>query len=195
MIDSRFGDGQYPTNEDPTTAFAYALVGGGTDEAYKKSFIVGDTEERPNPLSLWKIYEKCCLEEDGEVYQAMRRELELTGNGDTLRGVGIDFYSGGSAEGGTAWSCQHHLVSIFRRHWFFITDSGYFGLAPLNTQSSGETDVLAFIDGANVPFVLRDLGEDSSDHILIGPCYIHGLLDGEMVERMGAFSAGTIHII
>jgi hypothetical protein len=135
---------QYPTNEGPTTAFAYALVGGGTDEAYKKSFIVGDTEERPNPLSLWKIYEKCCLE-DGEVYQAMRRKLEMTGNGDTRRGVGIDFYSGGGAEGGTAWSYQHRLVSIFRRHWFFITDGAYFGLALLNTQSTGEREVLASI--------------------------------------------------
>lgn len=195
VIDSRFGDGQYPTNEDPITAFAYALVGGGTDEAYEKSFRLRDTDERPDPLSLWKLYEESCLKEDGEIYQAMQREVGMTANRRTLRGVGVDFYSELSAESGKAWSYSQHLVSIFRRHWFFISDDGYIGLAPRTTQSEGETDVLAFIDGANVPFVLRDVGEDTSDYVLVGPCYIHGLMDGEAVKRNEAFSAGTVQII
>ncbi len=195
VIDSRFGDGQYPTNEDPTTAFAYALVGGGTDEAYEKNFRLRDTDERPDPLSLWKLYEKRCLKDDGEIYQAMQREAGLTANRRTLRGVGIDFYSELSAESGKAWSYSQHLVSIFRRHWFFMSDDGYIGLAPRTTQSVGRTDVLAFLDGANVPFVLRDVGEDTSDHVLVGPCYIHGLMDGEAVKRNEAFSAGTVQII
>ena len=89
VIDSSFGNRSYPTNEDPTTAFAYALVGGGTDEAYNRNFNLGNTDERPNPLNLWNIYEKCCLEENGEVHQAMQREAEMTGERKTIRAVGL----------------------------------------------------------------------------------------------------------
>lgn len=195
VFDSRFESAPYPTQEDPTTAFAYALIGGGTDEAYKNSFILNHTAEPPNPLSLWKTYEKCCLEENGEVHQAMRKEAEMTGNRKTLRGIGSEFYSEAGAESSMAWNYHQHLVSIFRRHSFFISDDGYAGLAPWNTQAKDLTDVLAFIDGANVPFVLRDLGEDVLDYVLVGPCYIYGLMDGEMVKQNKAFSAGTIQII
>ena len=194
IVDSSFRNQSYPTNEDPTTAFAYALVGGGTDEAYDKNFNLGNTDELPNPLSLWNIYEKCCLEENGEVYQAMQREAEMTGDRRTIMGVGLDFYRGGSRESGTAWTYHHHLLSIFRRHWFFISNDGYIGLVPRNTYTSS-ANVLAFIDGANVPFVLRDLGDSASDYLVIGPCYIHGLMDSEAVKRNTAFSGGTIQII
>lgn len=65
----------------------------------------------------------------------------------------------------------------------------------MNTQA--KTDVLAFIDFANVPFVIRDLGEACSDYLLVGPCYIHGLMDGDAVKRNKAFAngVGTIQII
>lgn len=197
IVDSSFRDKPYPTNEDPTTAFAYALVGGGTDEAYDKNFHLGNTDERPSPLSLWDVYEKCCLEENGEIYQAMQREAEMTGDRKTIRGVGFEFYNGASQDSGRAWTYHHHLLSIFRRHWFFISNDGYIGLVPPNTYTGSETNVLAFIDGANVPFVLRDLGDSASDHLLVGPCYIHGLMDSEAVKRDTAFSggAGTIRII
>ncbi|KAL8732303.1 MAG: hypothetical protein Q9166_002875 [cf. Caloplaca sp. 2 TL-2023] len=183
-FDNRFDSGRYPTDEDTTTAFAHALIGGLKSK---------ELEKGQEPLDLWKIYEKCCISEDGEVYLAMQKEAAMPKNRKTVKGVGIDFYSGGSAEGGTAWSYHHHLITIFRRHWFFMSDDGYAGLAPLNSRP--ETDSLAFIDGANVPFVLRDLGDDVLDHVLVGPCYIHGLMDGETVKRDWASSAGTIHII
>ena len=44
-------------------------------------------------------------------------------------------------------------------------------------------------------YVLRDLGEDVSDHFLVGPCYIHGLMDGQAVKDNPAFSDGTIQLI
>ncbi|CAL8579666.1 hypothetical protein XPA_005400 [Xanthoria parietina] len=128
-------------------------------------------------------------------YTAMQREarLPLSPSRKTIKGVGLEFYSSINAEASIAWNYHHHIVNILRRHWFFITDDGYTGLAPLDTKV--ETDVLAFIDGANVPFVLRDLGEDASDFLLVGPCYIHGLMDGEAVKQNTAFDGGTIQII
>ena len=55
----------------------------------------------------------------------------------------------------------------------------------------------AFVDGASVPFILRDFGKEADDHMLVGPCYIHGVMDGKEVKRMPQFSAGvgTIQII
>lgn len=72
------------------------------------------------------------------------------------------------------------------------------GLAPRSTQS---LDILAFIDSANVPFVLREAeggragDEGSSDMLLVGPCYIHGLMDGEAAKRNEAFEVGNIQIV
>ena len=57
------------------------------------------------------------------------------------------------------------------------------------------TDVLAFIDGANGPFVLRDSSDETSDFLLMGPCYIHGLMDGEAVKQNAAFEGGAVRII
>ncbi|KAL8692922.1 MAG: hypothetical protein Q9218_002148 [Villophora microphyllina] len=186
-FDARLTTGRYPNGEDSATAFAHAIVGGYNSD--------NDEVDR-HPLDLWKLYERYCMAEDGEVYLGMLTESNSTmSDRKTVKGVRQDFYSNVSAEGGTAWGYHHRLVSIFRRHWFFMSDGGYAGLAPMNTQP--ETDVLAFINGANVPFVVRDLGEDSSDYLLIGPCYIHGLMDGHAVKKNKAFASGvgTIQII
>ncbi|KAL9638101.1 MAG: hypothetical protein Q9204_001616 [Flavoplaca sp. TL-2023a] len=192
-LDSHFENRQYPTQEDPTTAFAYSLVGGGTDRAYNDAFISKPNKESLDPLSLWKIYEKLCISENGEIYAVIQRELHRPPERQKIKGIGVDFYRSGSAEASMAWNYQYHLINIFRRHWFFISDDGYTGLAPLNFMTV--TDVLAFIDGANVPFVLRDSSDETSDFLLVGPCYIHGLMDWEAVKQNAAFEGGTIQII
>ena len=104
-FNARFRNGRrYPVNdEDPMTVFAYRLVAGGTDEEYKKHFATAaNANERPDPQRLWEIYQRYCLEEDGEVHRAILREAGQVGSRQTLRGVGIDFYSGSSVEAGTA---------------------------------------------------------------------------------------------
>lgn len=191
-LDSYFENRQYPTQEAPTTAFAYSLVGGGTDWAYNVTFNSKPNAEPLDPLSLWKIYENLCILESGEIYATIQRELHGLPQRQNIKGIGINFYRSGSAEASIAWNYQCHLIDIFRRHWFFIND-GYTGLAPLNSMTV--TGVLAFIDGANVSFVLRDLSDETSAFLLIGPCYIHGLMDGEAVKRNAAFGEGTIQII
>ncbi|KAL8992894.1 MAG: hypothetical protein Q9169_006759, partial [Polycauliona sp. 2 TL-2023] len=187
---SHFVGRHSPNGEDLISVFASALVGGGTDKAYTETFMTRANEAYLDPLGLWKIYEDKCLAEDGEVYVAMQQELQVPASAarEAFKGVGIGFYSSGGSEASIAWKYHHHLVNILRRHWFFITDDGYAGLAPLNTTA--RTDNLAYIHGANVPFVLRGLGEDVSDHLLVGPCYIHGLMDGEAVKHNQAFSQG-----
>ena len=183
-FDTHLDGRRYPTNKDPIVGFANALIGDSTSR---------DFEENRDPLALWEIYEKCSLNEDGEVYRAMQKEAKMPKDRKDVKGVGVEFYSELSKDGSIAWNYHHHLLTIFRRHWFFISDDGYAGLAPLGSQP--DTDVLAFIDGANVPFVLRDLGDDATDLVLVGPCYIYGLMDAEMAKMNSAFSRGVVSII
>jgi len=53
---------------------------------------------------------------------------------------------------------------------------GLFGLFPREAQ---EGDVVALLFGSNVPFLVRPT--DSTDYELVGPCYVHGIMDGEAI--------------
>ncbi|KAL5312834.1 hypothetical protein ACEPPN_019260 [Leptodophora sp. 'Broadleaf-Isolate-01'] len=66
----------------------------------------------------------------------------------------------------------------------FVTKQGYLGLGPENMQ---RVDQVAILGGSNVPFILRAVGRNGTfkgqaDHRLIGDCYVHGLMDGEVCE-------------
>ena len=60
---------------------------------------------------------------------------------------------------------------------FFTTREGYIGLAPSRTTAG---DLVCVIKGANVPFILRPTGED---YVLVGECYCHGIMHGEVMLR------------
>ncbi|KAH8784369.1 heterokaryon incompatibility protein-domain-containing protein [Hyaloscypha finlandica] len=194
-FDSNVIGQSYPGGcEDLTRAFAYALVGGGTDDEYNKTFNLISSEQI-NPLDLWINYEKSCIEEDGEVYQAMVWERQNPEAEGKVSGVSYNFYSTGSKEASRAWSYTHHLVQIFRNHRFFMAADGYAGLAPLNTKDNCD-DSVAFLDGANVPFVIRHLGDDTLDWALVGPCYVHGVMDAQAAMENKSFGGRTqIHLV
>ncbi|KAK7996071.1 HET-domain-containing protein [Apiospora marii] len=58
------------------------------------------------------------------------------------------------------------------------------GIVPLAAQ---EGDHIAMVSGCSVPLVLRWLGkaEDLEFRVVIGECYIEGLMEGEIFERSG----------
>jgi hypothetical protein len=60
---------------------------------------------------------------------------------------------------------------------FIITEQGYYGLGPWITQPG---DICCILLGANVPFVLRKM--DDSTYKLVGECYVHGVMDGEIMK-------------
>ncbi|KAF2647182.1 hypothetical protein K491DRAFT_763823 [Lophiostoma macrostomum CBS 122681] len=66
----------------------------------------------------------------------------------------------------------------------FITQKGRIGLCEPTTKVGDEVWIL---EGGRVPFILRPLkvhGQDSSPHhALIGDCYLHGVMDGEVFEE------------
>ncbi len=56
----------------------------------------------------------------------------------------------------------------------FVTQTGYIGLGPLTMQPN---DTVCVLLGCSVPVVIRR--EAPNRHILIGECYLHGIMDGE----------------
>jgi hypothetical protein len=77
----------------------------------------------------------------------------------------------------------HSLDKSSSGRRFLVSDGGYMGLAP---ESAEEADLICIILGGQTPFVLRP-HEDLYE--LIGPCYVHGIMDGEAMEqlRLGNF--------
>ncbi|KAI1855896.1 hypothetical protein JX265_011979 [Neoarthrinium moseri] len=60
-----------------------------------------------------------------------------------------------------------------------VTDEGYMGLVPMCSQVGDEVFLLG---GASVPFVLRRRDPAWNKFILVGDCYIHGVMEGEVME-------------
>ena len=61
---------------------------------------------------------------------------------------------------------------------FFITDNGYMGMGPAGMR---EGDITAVFTGGSVPFILRPFKDGF--HI-IGSCYIHGIMNGELILNL-----------
>jgi hypothetical protein len=67
-------------------------------------------------------------------------------------------------------------LSITKRA-FFITNNGRIGLGPVSMQESDEIYVLP---GGKMPFVLRRIPHQNAAFSLVGECYLHGCMDGQM---------------
>lgn len=72
---------------------------------------------------------------------------------------------------------------------FFVTEKGYMGLGPFNTE---EGDLVYVLAGGQVPFILRP--EISSGGFwLVGESYVHGIMDGE--ATMLGIEVETIYLV
>jgi hypothetical protein len=63
---------------------------------------------------------------------------------------------------------------------FFATTTGSMGLGPGSTQTG---DLVVVLRGGGLPFILREF---DGDYQLIGPTYVHGIMDGEAVQSWKA---------
>ncbi|KAE9367241.1 HET-domain-containing protein, partial [Stipitochalara longipes BDJ] len=59
---------------------------------------------------------------------------------------------------------------------FAVTEENYVGLAPVKAKAG---DHVCIILGCDVPFIVR---EDDGKYVLVGECYIHGIMDGEAMD-------------
>lgn len=65
------------------------------------------------------------------------------------------------------------------------TQNRYFGTVP---DEAEEGDLIVILFGIDIPFVLRPVGDNTFK--LIGHCYVHGIMDGELVVA-GEYSRDT----
>ena len=66
------------------------------------------------------------------------------------------------------------------RSSLFVTSSKRIALGP---PAMKEGDQVCIIYGCQTPFILRPTQSKSGSYILVGPCYVHGLMRGEAVEE------------
>lgn len=66
---------------------------------------------------------------------------------------------------------------------FFVSHQGYIGIGPEDTQVG---DIVYVLFGGSVPFLLRDspdAPERRGSHTFVGHTYVHGIMDGEVLEK------------
>jgi hypothetical protein len=69
-----------------------------------------------------------------------------------------------------------------------LTKKGHLGKVPIRAQTG---DVICVIAGAAVPFLLRPKDDG---YMLVGQCYLHGFMKGEVLE-MGEYRAEEILLL
>jgi hypothetical protein len=95
-----------------------------------------------------------------------------------------------------------HLGATCRGRYFGVTEAGIMGLFPIGGKVGDE---VALVFGMGLPVLVRMVGEDGQEkgngnekdegekrklYKLIGPAYVHGIMDGEGMDGIG--KAGSI---
>lgn len=62
---------------------------------------------------------------------------------------------------------------------FARTTSGYVGIVPFNARPG---DTIAVFLGSQVPIILRQHPSRGGVYLVIGECYVHGILNGEALN-------------
>ena len=78
---------------------------------------------------------------------------------------------------------DHAIRSATANRRFFLTKSGYMGIAPPSTLVDDKVYVFS---GGRTPFIVRKIDFDPGEsfhYTLIGDCYLHGVMDGEALSR------------
>jgi hypothetical protein len=79
----------------------------------------------------------------------------------------------------TYWmELMSRMREVIRYLRFCKTETGRLGQVPYGTEAG---DVLAIFLGSEVPFVLRKVGDA---YRLLGPCYVHGVMDGHLCNSI-----------
>ncbi|KAK3989394.1 het-domain protein, partial [Cladorrhinum sp. PSN332] len=77
----------------------------------------------------------------------------------------------------------HNMIRATVGRRFGVTDGRFAGLVPSQTEVR---DWICVLDGATVPFVLREREEEGGRSFgLVGDCYVHGMMLGEMFNDEG----------
>ena len=73
-----------------------------------------------------------------------------------------------------AWPYECALQDVHKGRRICVTKGRYMGVTTYDTEKG---DLLVMLEGFTMPFVLRPTGDN---FVIIGDCYIHGIMDGEL---------------
>lgn len=101
---------------------------------------------------------------------------------------------GAFPDGGLCDDCIHQLVVLpgnARKKSFFITANGQMGLGP---KAARVGDWACIFFGHPMPYILRPVSDGKFQ--FLGPCYVHGMMEGEAVERLeaGKYKEEWLHL-
>ncbi|KAI0965816.1 heterokaryon incompatibility protein-domain-containing protein [Xylaria arbuscula] len=140
--------------------------------------------------AIWDRFETHCLSPTGEVFQYILLQT-LGGKPKPL-----------STDGTVALGFLIYVANILLTNKLFVTRGNYLGLAPRDIRGG---DFIAVFNGLPLPYVVRAAGkvkykdsaqnnERTTDYDMfksgalqvIGPCYLHGIMNGEIFTNRGA---------
>ncbi|KAI0858709.1 heterokaryon incompatibility protein-domain-containing protein [Xylaria cubensis] len=91
------------------------------------------------------------------------------------------------ARNGRADRFRDSVATAVGKRALFTTASRLRGIGP---ETMNEGDIVCILYGANVPYVLR-YHVESDAYLVIGECYVHEIMRGEMVQRLSQPDSGV----
>jgi hypothetical protein len=76
------------------------------------------------------------------------------------------------------WRYEYKMAEGVTGRKFCATSKTYLGWVPPTAETG---DIVYVVFGAKVPFILRERG--SSFYRLTGECYVHGIMEGEAMDK------------
>ncbi|KAF2686875.1 hypothetical protein K458DRAFT_416207 [Lentithecium fluviatile CBS 122367] len=77
------------------------------------------------------------------------------------------------------WQMHWGLMMLNRSDRVFLTKHGYMGLGPDSVKAG---DTACIFHGAQVPHILRKRDEGRPGYTLVGPAFVYGAMDGELMH-------------
>jgi heterokaryon incompatibility protein (HET) len=118
---------------------------------------------------LWSSYETFAIAKDGEI----RSKIDTL----NLDVIPEDFADSLSTSARHVWDYHRYLCDVLASHMIIKTSRGFVGLAPSGIERG---DSVVVFGGPSTPFVTRKVLDDESVNVLLGPCYLQGLMNAEI---------------
>jgi hypothetical protein len=136
----------------------------------------------------WRTICGNLIHEDGEVRKARPEDkVKIKRNQALCIHDDVQFLNHRGEEEGLNRSAMVHIAvaGALSERRAFITKDGFLSLGPEGLRIGDHVFILS---GSNVPFALGALdkkktGELKTQYRLVGDCYVHGIMNGEMYEN------------
>ena len=165
---------KYATGEDILTAFVRTILADGVYSVFGDLFpVIKASPERM--VLFWRIFAWLKIKPDDAIDLALNTNLPNMQTGDPGQSRAQSVR--------TAWMIVSFMLTALSNHAVFITSQGYLGLGPALTEVG---DGVVIFGGSQTPFVLRKIGlaRLAENCGILGDCYLHGFMYGELLTEV-----------